>query len=182
MWHDAFPTSLDSLAVCAHVPRSSWWHNVECRELWYRASLALQAILAADQPGDSSSRAGEPGAAERILVDAHNAVNQALLGVALGLPPSAFRRLVQVEIFYTMLGPAKNAWETHQANSSGYMSARCRPRGFAGLIPYVRLLVAGQRRHHRAALQPGCGAGRGFGRQPCAQRRQRWHIHLRPRA
>ncbi len=76
------------------------WMLLTCRELWYRASLALQTILAA-----------EPG--RRILVVAHNAVNQALIGVSLGLPPSAFRRLVQANAATTLLEyrPAAGAAE-----------------------------------------------------------------------
>lgn len=56
--------------------------TVRCRELWYRASLALRHVLAAE-------------AGPRSLVVAHNAVNQAVLCVALGLPPARFRGLVQ---------------------------------------------------------------------------------------
>ncbi|CAL5219736.1 g1633 [Coccomyxa viridis] len=52
------------------------------RELWYRGSMAWQDILGA--PGIKSA-----------LVVAHNAVNQALLNTALGLPPTFFRRLLQ---------------------------------------------------------------------------------------
>lgn len=54
------------------------------RELWYRASLAWRSIL------ESASPAG--GTA---LVVAHNAINQALLCTAVGLPPSSFRRFHQ---------------------------------------------------------------------------------------
>ncbi len=52
------------------------------RELWYRASMAWQDIL------------GTPGTKSALVV-AHNAVNQALLNTALGLPPTFFRRLLQ---------------------------------------------------------------------------------------
>lgn len=52
------------------------------RELWYRASLALQSILVSD---DSETTP------ERPLIVAHNAVNQALLCVSMGLPASYFR-------------------------------------------------------------------------------------------
>lgn len=53
------------------------------RELWYRASKAWHAIL--DTPDDCNS----------LLVVAHNAVNQALIATALGLPATYFRRLLQ---------------------------------------------------------------------------------------
>ncbi|GMH38031.1 hypothetical protein BSKO_05915 [Bryopsis sp. KO-2023] len=53
------------------------------RELWYRASLAWRDILLSD---DSCST---------VLVVAHNAVNQALICSAVGLPPTHFRRLLQ---------------------------------------------------------------------------------------
>ena len=90
------------------------------RELWHRGSIAWQTILTApcgdpqqrqqqqqqQQQGDGddgssggSSEGGGGSAAQRaadcVLVVAHNAVNQALLGTALGLPPRFFRRLLQ---------------------------------------------------------------------------------------
>lgn len=51
------------------------------RELWFRASLAWQNILRSD--------------ATNILVVAHNAINQAMIHTAIGLPPNYFRRCVQ---------------------------------------------------------------------------------------
>jgi len=51
------------------------------RELWYRASLAWQRILRSD--------------ATNILVVAHNAINQAMIFNAIGLPPNYFRRFIQ---------------------------------------------------------------------------------------
>lgn len=59
------------------------------RELWYRASLAWQEILAADS--------------DHCLVVAHNAVNQALICTALGLPPSMFRRIQQSNASFSQL-------------------------------------------------------------------------------
>lgn len=53
------------------------------RELWYRASLAWRTIL--ETPEDCDT----------LLVVAHNAVNQALIATALGLPATYFRRLLQ---------------------------------------------------------------------------------------
>lgn len=50
-------------------------------ELWYRASLAWDRILRSE--------------GTNILVVAHNAINQALLCHAAGLPPNYFRRFVQ---------------------------------------------------------------------------------------
>ena len=52
------------------------------RELWYRGSLAWQAILGAE-------------VLPSVLVVAHNAVNQAMVATAIGLPASYFRRLTQ---------------------------------------------------------------------------------------
>lgn len=66
-----------------HVYSQSLVAGVHHRELWYRASLAWQAIL--DTPDDCNS----------LLVVAHNAVNQALIATALGLPATYFRRLLQ---------------------------------------------------------------------------------------
>jgi len=54
------------------------------RELWHRAGLAWAALLSASQ---------QPG--RRLLVVAHNASNQALLGAAAGWGPEAFRRFSQ---------------------------------------------------------------------------------------
>ena len=64
------------LHFTSSLPRST------CRELWYRASLAWQQILGVED-------------VRSALVVAHNAVNQALLNTALGLPPTFFRRLTQ---------------------------------------------------------------------------------------
>ncbi|GFR47128.1 hypothetical protein Agub_g8815 [Astrephomene gubernaculifera] len=82
------------------------------RELWYRASLAWHSMLEphtpsspsssaasssssfSSSPSSSSSSAASP-APRQLLVVAHNAVNQALLATALGLPPPYFRRLAQ---------------------------------------------------------------------------------------
>lgn len=68
----------EAFTIDAHAP---------VRELWYRASLAWQDILQ-----ETADNADERCA----LVVAHNAVNQALIGSALGLPPRYFRRLLQV--------------------------------------------------------------------------------------
>lgn len=64
------------------------------RDLWERAGEAwreLSGNLVAPVPSSPSSSAPSP----RFLVVAHNAVNQALISVAIGLPPRAFRRIVQ---------------------------------------------------------------------------------------
>ncbi|CAG9467203.1 unnamed protein product [Pedinophyceae sp. YPF-701] len=61
------------------------------RELWWRASRAWQDIL--DTPDSQSA----------LLVVAHNAVNQALIATALGLPPTHFRRLLQSNAAVTVL-------------------------------------------------------------------------------
>ncbi len=62
-----------------------------CRELWFRASLAWQQILG-DQSGNRNT-----------LLVAHNAVNQALVATAIGLPPTYFRRLLQNNAATTVL-------------------------------------------------------------------------------
>ncbi|GAB4820218.1 hypothetical protein N2152v2_007264 [Parachlorella kessleri] len=61
------------------------------RELWYRASLAWQAVL-------RSEHLGRQG-----LVVGHNAVNQALICTALGLSPAHFRRFTQTNAGFTVL-------------------------------------------------------------------------------
>ncbi len=62
------------------------------RELWHRASLAWQAVLG-EKKGASK---GTPKGQERAtLLVAHNAVNQALLGTAVGWGPDTFRRFEQ---------------------------------------------------------------------------------------
>eukprot|EP00193_Tetraselmis_chui_P012775 CAMPEP_0177790086 /NCGR_PEP_ID=MMETSP0491_2-20121128/23134_1 /TAXON_ID=63592 /ORGANISM="Tetraselmis chuii, Strain PLY429" /LENGTH=205 /DNA_ID=CAMNT_0019312071 /DNA_START=23 /DNA_END=636 /DNA_ORIENTATION=- len=53
------------------------------RELWYRGSLAWQEVL------------GCASTFNTALVVAHNAVNQAMICTALGMPPTYFRRLLQ---------------------------------------------------------------------------------------
>jgi probable phosphoglycerate mutase len=100
---DAFKTwqkQADSFGIDGHAP---------VRELWFRASLAWQSILnpgpqegeAAPSSSSSSGGGGGSGSEQQqdwrcALVVAHNAVNQALIGSALGLPPKFFRRLLQV--------------------------------------------------------------------------------------
>lgn len=72
------------------------------RELWYRASIAWQQILGAQQN------------AQCTLVVAHNAVNQAMIATAMGLDPLYFRRLLQsnaatsvLDFVPTMFGPPR---------------------------------------------------------------------------
>eukprot|EP00891_Asterochloris_glomerata_P007803 jgi/Astpho2/7803/Aster-06094 len=62
------------------------------RELWHRASLAWQQTL-----NIQGMRCA--------LVVAHNAVNQAMIATATGLPPSYFRRLLQSNGATTSPGP-----------------------------------------------------------------------------
>ena len=63
----------------------------QVRELWYRASLAWREVL-------HSKALRSCG-----LLVAHNAVNQALLCTALGLPPCFFRRFSQSNAAFTVL-------------------------------------------------------------------------------
>ncbi|KAG2487481.1 hypothetical protein HYH03_013902 [Edaphochlamys debaryana] len=70
------------------------------RELWHRASLVWRQVLATAAslpatPAPSSPSAPSSCDPPTLLVVAHNAINQALVGTALGLPPSYFRRLPQ---------------------------------------------------------------------------------------
>uniref|UniRef100_A0A7S3VJ79 Phosphoglycerate mutase (2,3-diphosphoglycerate-dependent) n=1 Tax=Dunaliella tertiolecta TaxID=3047 RepID=A0A7S3VJ79_DUNTE len=71
---EAWQTAPNDFVLSGHFP---------VKELWYRASLAWQRILA------------EPADADRLLVVAHNNTNQGLLCTALGLPATYFRRLTQ---------------------------------------------------------------------------------------
>jgi broad specificity phosphatase PhoE len=77
------------------------------RELWHRASLAWREILRDYGPdGDNAKGEGDDDdddAAAALLVVAHNAVNQALVGAALGLGPRHFRRLLQTNGAATVL-------------------------------------------------------------------------------
>ena len=83
--------------VCYYyVPCISHTYDIKainhiCRELWFRASLAWQDIL-----GDKSGN-------RNTLLVAHNAVNQALVATAIGLPPTYFRRLLQNNAATTVL-------------------------------------------------------------------------------
>jgi len=61
------------------------------RELWTRAGDSWGDVL-----GSSADK-------QNVLVVAHNAVNQALVGSALGLPPNYFRRLLQANGAVTVL-------------------------------------------------------------------------------
>ncbi|PNH01699.1 hypothetical protein TSOC_012395 [Tetrabaena socialis] len=99
------------------------------RELWHRASLAWRGILAAaPQPQADAvptAAAAHPTAAVAdpwvALVVAHNAINQGLVAIALGLPPSYFRRLPQnnaalsvIQLDPAQLQPAGNGHTTTQ--------------------------------------------------------------------
>ena len=66
------------------------------RELWERARRGWVDILA-EGPSNND------GDGRNTLVVAHNAVNQALVGSALGLPPTFFRRLLQANGAVTVL-------------------------------------------------------------------------------
>eukprot|EP01026_Neomeris_dumetosa_P044445 TRINITY_DN3745_c0_g1_i12.p1 TRINITY_DN3745_c0_g1~~TRINITY_DN3745_c0_g1_i12.p1 ORF type:complete len:522 (-),score=53.33 TRINITY_DN3745_c0_g1_i12:287-1813(-) len=68
-------------------------NHAPVRELWYRASIAWMATLEKyDQVMQQQN--GEAGGGN-LLVVAHNAVNQAMIAAAIGLPPSYFRRILQ---------------------------------------------------------------------------------------
>lgn len=90
----------DVFSIDGHAP---------VRELWFRASLAWQSILnpsqQQQQEGEAAAAGGSSDGSSAVdqdwrcaLVVAHNAVNQALIGSALGLPPRYFRRLLQVKL------------------------------------------------------------------------------------
>jgi broad specificity phosphatase PhoE len=72
------------------------------RELWYRASLAWQCILS-NCVKDTTEETED-----KILVVAHNAVNQALLCTAIGLPPELFRRITQSNAAYSQISFTNN--------------------------------------------------------------------------
>lgn len=76
----------DDNSQCADIN-----HCLYCRELWYRASLAWREILTSHESAQST------------LLVAHNAVNQALVATAIGLPPTYFRRLLQNNAATTVL-------------------------------------------------------------------------------
>lgn len=80
--YDAWQTSPADFLIDGHAP---------VRELWYRASLAWQDILASNDSGGN------------VLVVAHNAVNQALICTALGLPATYFRRLTQSNAAFSVI-------------------------------------------------------------------------------
>jgi len=107
------------------------------RELWYRGSVAWKQIMRAIDMkgggpgpggGGGGGGGGEKGQEEQrcqCLVVAHNAVNQALICTALGLPPSYFRRLVQSNAAFTVLdfeldssSSSSNSGGGHQFSSS----------------------------------------------------------------
>ena len=72
-------------------------------DLWGRAAAAWGVDVLPRRDGAGAPR---PPTITRRLVVAHNAVNQALIGTALGLPPSSFRRVVQgngcaTEVFWS---------------------------------------------------------------------------------
>ena len=91
-----------------HNPQR-WLLRGRRRELWYRASLALRHVLEAD-------------AGPRALLVAHNAVNQAVLCVALGLPPARFRALVQTNAATSAL-----RFETPTGGTGGGDGVQARP-------------------------------------------------------
>ena len=107
-------SSAENFDIDGHVP---------VRELWRRASRVWHELLMRDHGEDGVDRSRddlssggmednrrEHDAPENILVVAHNAVNQALIGTALGLKPSHFRRLVQSNAAATVLSviPTEN--------------------------------------------------------------------------
>jgi len=59
---------------------------------WASLSHLVRSACPAMQAGEEA----EAGGTHHALVVAHNAVNQALIATALGLPPTYFRRLLQV--------------------------------------------------------------------------------------
>lgn len=84
----SFNANSSCIVYCTDTPLS---HICVLRELWFRASLAWQQVLEAQQGH------------RNILLVAHNAVNQALVATAIGLPPTYFRRLLQNNAATTVL-------------------------------------------------------------------------------
>ncbi|GIL60957.1 hypothetical protein Vafri_15756, partial [Volvox africanus] len=97
------------------------------RELWHRASLAWQSLLQPhqqEQPdtGETAVEGGGTATDPRvILVVAHNAINQALVATALGLPPSYFRRLPQNNAALSIfdLEPMRSSGSSSGSSSAG---------------------------------------------------------------
>jgi broad specificity phosphatase PhoE len=87
------------------------------RELWHRAGLAWGRILAAAAEAEEDG-GGDDASSSAILVVAHNAVNQALVGAALGLGPEHFRRLLQSNGATTVVdfAPSSSAEEGEGGN------------------------------------------------------------------
>ncbi len=75
--------------------------HAPCREMWHRGSLAWRSLLLQGREEEDGGAGKAPVSPKettdvgRVLVVAHNNMNQALIATALGLPVTYFRRLVQ---------------------------------------------------------------------------------------
>ena len=93
------------------------------RELWYRSSLAWKEVLESLHldKRNVSRTLGETKAISALVV-AHNAVNQALICTAIGLPPDFFRRFVQTNAAHTILD---FEWDSQSEVSVGINQFNC---------------------------------------------------------
>ncbi|KAI7845742.1 hypothetical protein COHA_000658 [Chlorella ohadii] len=102
-------------------------NHAPVRELWYRASLAWREVLGVggSSNGSASGSGSSAGQADgATLVVAHNAVNQALLCTALGLPPAFFRRFSQSNASFTVLDfEVQGSQESGRSSGSSSSSA-----------------------------------------------------------
>lgn len=99
------------------------------RELWYRASLAWGEVL------------GCEGVRSALIV-AHNAVNQALLATALGLPPAFFRRLTQTNAATSVLDFQPNGDAPPTLTVDRINQVRAVPRALPLLTPWPCVLLS----------------------------------------
>ncbi|KAG2429694.1 hypothetical protein HYH02_013952 [Chlamydomonas schloesseri] len=113
------------------------------RELWYRGSLAWQALLQPQQPAAATAATAPAATAsagpaatapaappqpsqpppQQLLVVAHNAINQALVATALGLPPQFFRRLPQNNAALSVLDITPSGSSPSGSSPSGSTSS-----------------------------------------------------------
>jgi broad specificity phosphatase PhoE len=142
------------------------------RELWHRASRAWREVLA----GGGAAAAAAPLSLDGdVLVVAHNAVNQALLCAALGLPPAAFRRLAQANAGFSVVdlewpaggGPPRVRIERLNQTSAAPVRAAKLAAAGAGVL----VLVAGAGYDAPAPAATAALAAAGLGAAPTLRAR-----------